>query len=253
MANVEAEAAADGGADVPLYQQVVESLRASIAAGTFAVGERLPTEDALCRSFGVSRHTVREALRALRGEGLIESRQGAGSTVVNRASRPLYTYSVTSIEELLQYAEQVRYEVDKSGIVVADAALAARLGCKPGERWLRVEGFRYAAGETIPVCWTEVYVRADYAGIALKIGKGTGTVYSWIEEMYGVRVESVEQTLRGEPLPDAIAPTLGAAVGSMAVGVHRHYRLGDGSLIEVASNLHPVERFRYSVRLNRRG
>ncbi|MBN8938956.1 MAG: GntR family transcriptional regulator [Rhizobiales bacterium] len=252
MANVGAGTTADSSVDAPLYQQVVQSLRDSITAGTFAVGERLPTEDALCRSFGVSRHTVREALRALRAEGLIASRQGAGSTVMQRSSRPLYTYSVNSIEELLQYAAHVRYEVDKSGIVVADAALAERLGCKPGERWLRVEGFRYAAGETVPACWTEVFVRADYAGIALKIGRSAGTIYSWIEEMYGVHVESVEQTLRGEPMPDDIAPMLGAEPGSMAVGVHRHYRLGDGSLIEVASNLHPVDRFSYSVRLSRR-
>lgn len=238
---------------MPLYRQVVDALRESIGSGRFAVGDRLPTEDALCRSFGVSRHTVREALRALRAEGLIASRQGAGSTVVRQASRSIYTYSVNSIEELLQYAAHVRYEVDKSGIVVADPALAGRLGCRAGERWLRVEGFRYAAGEQMPVCWTEVFVRADFAGIALKIGKSAGTIYSWIEEMYGVRVESVEQTLRGEPMPDGIAPALGVELGSTAIGVHRHYRLGDGSLIEVASNLHPADRFSYSVKLNRRG
>lgn len=252
MTKINAGMAAETGAEAPLYQQVVESLRESIASGRFAVGERLPTEDALCRTFGVSRHTVREALRALRSEGLIASRQGAGSTVVRQAARSVYTYSVNSIEELLQYAAHVRYEVDKSGIVVADAALADRLGCRRGERWLRVEGFRYAAGEATPVCWTEVFVRADYAGIALKIGKSAGTIYSWIEEMYGVRVESVEQTLRGEPMPDHLAPVLGAEPGSTAVGVHRHYRLGDGSLIEVAINLHPADRFRYSVTLNRR-
>jgi GntR family transcriptional regulator len=241
----------ESGAEGPLYRQVVEALREAIGSGQIAVGERLPTEDALCRSFGVSRHTIREALRTLRDEGLITSRQGAGSTVVRKASRPIYTYSVTSIEELLQYAAHVRYEVDKSGIVVADAALAQRLGCRPGERWLRIEGFRYAVGEEIPVCWTEVFVRADYAGIALMIGKRPGTIYSWIEEMYGVRVESVEQVLRGEPMPDEIAPTLGAERGSTAIGVHRHYRLADGSLIEVASNLHPADRFSYSVKLNR--
>jgi GntR family transcriptional regulator len=244
---------ADSDLDAPLYQQVLQSLRDSIAAGTLAVGDRLPSEDTLCQTYGVSRHTIREALRALREEGLIASRRGAASTVVKRASRPLYTYSVNSIEELLQYAAHVRYEVDKSDIVIADGPLAERLGCKPGERWLRVEGFRYAAGETVPVCWTEVFVRADFAGIALKIGRSAGTIYSWIEEMYGVRVESVEQTFRGEPMPDELAPMLGVEPGSMAVGVHRNYRLGDGSLIEVATNLHPVDRFSYSVKLNRRG
>lgn len=253
MANAGAGTAAETAIEAPLYRQVVQSLRESIGSGQFPVGERLPTEDALCRTFGVSRHTVREALRALRAEGLIESRQGAGTTVVRQLSHPVYTYSVKSIEELLQYAAHVRYEVDKSGIVIADRTLAERLGCRIGERWLRVEGFRYAAGEKVPVCWTEVFVRADFAGIALKIGKTAGTIYSWIEEMYGVKVESVEQTLRGEQMPAEIAASLGAKPGSAAIGIHRHYRLADGSLVEVASNIHPADRFSYSVKLNRRG
>jgi hypothetical protein len=38
----------------------------------------------------------------------------------------------------------------------------------------------------------------------------------------------------------------------MAIGMHRYYRLGDGTLIEVASNIHAADRFNYTVKLNRR-
>jgi DNA-binding GntR family transcriptional regulator len=240
-------------ADLPLYRRVVDALRQDIAGGRHAVGDRLPTEDALCRRFGVSRHTVREALRALRDEGLIASRQGAGTTVVRRTARPLYTYSVASTEELLQYATEARYEVDKSGIVVTGRTLAERLGAPVGSRWLRVEGFRTVAGEPDPLCWTEVFVRADYAGIGLMIGRRSGTIYSWIEEMYGVRVGSIEQMLTTEPMPAAIAATLRAEPGSTAIAVRRNYRLTDGELVEIAFNLHPADRFSYSVTLQRRG
>lgn len=239
--------------EVPLYRRLVDALRLDIANGTPAIGERLPTEDALCQRFGVSRHTVREALRALREEGLIASRQGAGTTVLRRTSRSLYSYSVSSIEELLQYASEARYQVDKSSVLAADTRLAKRLGCTAGQRWLRVEGFRYTAGAPDPICWTEVFVRADYAGIALMIGRRSGTIYSWIEEMYGVRVGSVEQVLSAEPMPKAIAPTLHAKPHSMAIAIRRAYRLTDGELVEIAFNLHPADRFNYSVTLQRRG
>jgi GntR family transcriptional regulator len=236
----------------PLYRQLVDALRNDIANGVPAVGDRLPTEDALCRRFGVSRHTVREALRALRGEGLIASRQGAGTTVLRRAAQPLYTYSISSIEELLQYATEARYQVDKSGIIVADRALANRLGCAVGQRWLRVEGLRYAADAPDPICWTEVFVRADYAGIALMIGRRSGTIYSWIEEMYGVRVGSVEQVLCAERISKAIAPALRVEPDSMGIAIQRIYRLTDDEVVEVAFNLHPADRFRYTVTLQRR-
>jgi GntR family transcriptional regulator len=110
-----------------------------------------------------------------------------------------------------------------------------------------------AIGGPDPICWTEVFVRADYAGIGLMIGRRTGTIYSWIEEVYGVRVGSVEQVLSAEPMPAAIAATLRAEPGSMAIAIRRVYRLTDGELVEVAFNLHPADRFSYSVTLQRRG
>ncbi|MBR0663159.1 GntR family transcriptional regulator [Roseomonas hellenica] len=242
-----------GGDSPPLYRTVIDALRQEILSGARAIGEKLPTEDALCRRFGVSRHTIREALRQLREEGLVASRQGAGTTVVRRAAPPLYTSSIASVEELLQYATEARYEVDKSGLVTADAALAARLGCSVGQRWLRVEGFRTVAGQEAPICWTEVFVLSDYAGIGLMIGRRSGTIYSWIEEMYGVRIGEVQQVLRAEPMPEAIAAELACAPGSMAIGIRRAYRLANGELVEVAFNLHPADRFTYALTLQRQG
>lgn len=236
----------------PLHLKVADALRRGIEADSLAIGARLPTEDALCRRFRVSRHTVREALRRLRDEGLVASRQGAGTTVVRRGSQALYVHSVSSVEELLQYATEAHFEVDKSAVVTADAALARRLGCKRGERWLRVEGFRYVAGQTEPICWTEVFVLAAYAGVGLRIGRSTGTIYSWIEEMYGVRVAEVEQVISAEPMPKPVAEGLRARAGRLAVAMRRSYRLADRQLVEVAFNLHPADRFTYSIKLQRK-
>jgi GntR family transcriptional regulator len=157
------------------------------------------------------------------------------------------------VEELHQYAAEARYEVDRSGIVVADTALAERLGCAIGQRWLRVEGFRTVVGQQAPICWTEVFVLSEYAGVGLMIGRRSGTIYSWIEEMYGVRIEQVQQLLRAEPMPATIAAVLGCELDSMAISVRRAYRLVGGDLVEVAFNLHPADRFTYELTLRRRG
>ena len=62
-----------------LVDQTLEQLRLRIAQGVWAVGERLPTEPELCAELGISRNTVREAMRVLAFSGLIEIRQGDGS------------------------------------------------------------------------------------------------------------------------------------------------------------------------------
>ena len=68
-----------------------------------------------------------------------------------------------------------------------------------------------------------------------------------------MRVGSVEQMLNAEPMPEAIATTLRAEPGSMAIAIRRVYRLTDGQLGEVAFNLHHADRFTYSVTLQSRG
>ena len=64
------------------YEQVVQRIRRMITLGEVLPDEYLPTERALAESFHVSRVTVREALRILQGEGLIESRRGPGGARV---------------------------------------------------------------------------------------------------------------------------------------------------------------------------
>ncbi|MGW4669577.1 GntR family transcriptional regulator [Streptomyces sp. NPDC004324] len=64
------------------FWRVLEELRARLASGAYPLGSSLPAQRALADELGVSRDTVQRALRALAGEGWIESRQGSGSRVV---------------------------------------------------------------------------------------------------------------------------------------------------------------------------
>jgi DNA-binding GntR family transcriptional regulator len=66
------------------YAYVADELRAAIIGGRFGPGTRLPSERALAEEFDVSRATIVSAFHRLRGEGLIETRRGAGSWVCRR-------------------------------------------------------------------------------------------------------------------------------------------------------------------------
>ncbi|WP_189268393.1 FadR/GntR family transcriptional regulator [Streptomyces fuscichromogenes] len=64
-----------------LAHAVVESLTDAIVSGTLPPGSALPVEPELCETFGVSRITIREAVKSLEGKGLVRARQGSGTTV----------------------------------------------------------------------------------------------------------------------------------------------------------------------------
>ncbi|MEV0846586.1 FadR/GntR family transcriptional regulator [Streptomyces sp. NPDC049954] len=65
-----------------LSEQVITALRSQISSGEWPVGSRIPTEPELVEQLGVARNTVREAVRALAHNGLLDIRQGSGTYVV---------------------------------------------------------------------------------------------------------------------------------------------------------------------------
>ncbi|HWM37425.1 MAG TPA: FadR/GntR family transcriptional regulator [Streptomyces sp.] len=65
-----------------LADQVISALRGQITSGEWPVGSRIPTEPELVDQLGVARNTVREAVRALAHNGLLDIRQGSGTYVV---------------------------------------------------------------------------------------------------------------------------------------------------------------------------
>ncbi|NUS16258.1 MAG: FadR family transcriptional regulator [Streptomyces sp.] len=120
----------------PLVEQATEHLREQIVSGQWPVGTKLPGETALAAQLGVGRSTVREAVRALSGAGLVRSRQGAGVFVVSaepdedfgtrlRRAAVADVYEVRAMVEVqaARLAAERRTEADVAGL---DAALAAR-------------------------------------------------------------------------------------------------------------------------------
>lgn len=68
----------DHRSDRPLYHQIADELRDRIRGGALAPGQKLPSESELVAAYGTTRTTVRQALRVLAAEGLVESRRGVG-------------------------------------------------------------------------------------------------------------------------------------------------------------------------------
>ncbi|MCX4548530.1 FCD domain-containing protein [Streptomyces sp. NBC_01387] len=120
----------------PLVEQAAERLRAQITAGNWPVGTKLPGETTLAKELGVGRSTVREAVRALAGQGLLRPRQGAGVFVVateaaedwpTRLRRAAVTdvYEVRAMVEV-QAARLAAARRTDADLAALDTALAGR-------------------------------------------------------------------------------------------------------------------------------
>lgn len=235
------------------HAEVRRDLAEGIASGRFPVGSLLPTEFELCDLYGASRHTVRVAIGELAGLGLVSRRKRAGTRVEARTPPGSYRQSLTSLADLVQFGTAYVRDVQDTGRLVADTALAGALGCAAGSHWLRISSLRRNGQPGAPpVGWTDVYIDPAYEDVPGLARASPGTlVSSLIEERHGRRIAEIRQDLAAVPLPGRLAEPLRAEAGSPALRVVRRYLDPAGEVFEISDTIHPGDRFTASSRLER--
>src|ERR1700759_1143077 len=237
--------------DGPLYLQVVRALKDEIVSGVSPVVSQLPTEEELCERFSVSRYTVREALRRLRDDSLVSSRQGAGTTVVPPRPSESFVHEVMSINDLVAFATGVRFAIDTIEMIEIDEAVSARTGIARGEQWLAVRGFRHTEGSELPVCWTEVYINREFAAVGRLLQRHRGPIFHLIEDLFGESIVEVHQEIAAALISPVLSGGLKVKAGTTALEVQRTYKLATGRIAQVAINTHPASRFRHAMTMRR--
>lgn len=237
----------------PRYVLVAQRLIDEITAGRHPVGSLLPTEAELCRQYGVSRHTVREAIREVQALGLIARRQGVGTRVVSLTPSRGYSHMLTSVDDLLRFAKGTSLVDVTSDEAIADAQLAKAGQFPLGQKLIRFEALRISSDdpEALPLAWTELYVIDAYAAIRSDVGVREGAVGWLIEQRYGVRIMEIQQEISAVTVSEALAPKLQAPVASPALRVERWYFGGDGEVFEYAISISSADRYSFSMRLTR--
>ncbi|AYG67493.1 MULTISPECIES: GntR family transcriptional regulator [unclassified Rhizobium] len=103
-----------------ISETAADMLRAQVSGGKWPIGTRLPNESVLADTLAVSRGTIREAVRVLVSEGVLETRQGSGTFVCSPAAAPfeknLRHYSQRDKQEVLDaiYRQAIRLAARRS-------------------------------------------------------------------------------------------------------------------------------------------
>ena len=148
---------------------LVRMLSQDIRSGRIKPGEKLPTEQEIVRMTGVSRTVVREAVAALRAEGLVVTRQGVGAFVTAAPGQGMFKISAeeaNSLERVLQILElRIGMEVEAAGLAAerADKEAIARIA-------------RHQAEFTEGACKGDIVIGADY-GFHRAVSEATRNPY----------------------------------------------------------------------------
>ncbi len=236
----------------PRYLAVAERLSKAINQGEYGVGSLLPTESELCEKFGVSRHTVREALRKLRDLGLVTRHQGVGTRVENAEISGRYVASLNSIQDMWRHVEQTQPKVVFKSVENKEQAVFP-LPAFPGDDvWQRVDVLRSSQFEKklLPVSLSHVYINNAFRGIVGMIDTATVPIFALIEKKYGQKVVLVEQEIAATMLDAATAKLLKSKPNTPGLSIIRVYKGTGGVVMQASQAVSPADRFTYEMELH---
>jgi DNA-binding GntR family transcriptional regulator len=209
----------------PLYVRIQDRIRAAIADGSMAAGDRLWSEAELAREYGTTRSTVRHALDQLVFEGLIVRHVGRGSFVADRAvvHSPIDSrYSLSFEEQVAQAGRVVTYRAPTLELVTAPNAIAERLGVPQGSQVFKLERLRII--ENRPVCLEIRYMPRPIGERVTGEMLANRSAHTFVGEIVGERIPTIMVSVTAEVATSAIAKKLELSEGApLIVRTNSHY------------------------------
>lgn len=172
----------DRSSPMPLWAQVLADIRTRLDAGEFANG--FPAERELVEQYGISRHTMRDAMRRLHTEGLIDRERGRGTFVrqqtIEQRTGALYS--------LFRSIEDQGFEQRSKVLTLeqrCDRGVATRLGVAASTSFVYLHRLRNA--DDTPIATDELWLPAKMAMPLLTADFEHTSVYAELERRCNVR------------------------------------------------------------------
>lgn len=211
---------------VPLYMQVVRQLRAQIASGDLAEGERIPSQREMMAHWRISMQTASKVIGALKTEGLAIASPGRDTVVAPGAAVRIAAGAASAAHVVAESAAAEGLEVKATATTTAvPPDVAEALGIPAGRRALRRQETLYGNGKPVSttVTWFPPVIAAKAPRLADAKPIPAG-VLAYIAEATGNRAERILEENAAVPADDETADSFGIIPGTpVLVSRARHY------------------------------
>lgn len=233
---------------IPLYVQVVAELRAKISDGDYLPGAKIPPEFQLCEEFGVSRITIRRAVKTLVDERLLYTKQGKGTYVhavkIGRRLPRLYSFS----EDMRELGSEPSSRILEQTLAEADDETAALMDLPASDRLVnRISRVRMA--NKIPVLIETTFIPHYLCPDMLEERFDHKSLYRTLTERYRLELERAEETYEVRMLTSAEAKELGCKRSQPAFSIQRLAFQKGGGVVELTRSVGRGDLLRFSIQL----
>jgi len=229
---------------VPLYYQLADHLRDKMINNTLRIGEPIPSENELIRQYGISRGTVREALRILSREGLIERQKGVGTFVTSQKIEH-DTGNVMSFSRIMLLTGRTpSAKVLEAREFSAPGFVCSKLRLSGDDRIVFIKRLRYGDEEALLI--EHSYFRLD-VGHKLMNEDLHRSLYRTLQEKYGYELSKSEHTIEASTAEEEDAELLGIEVGRPVLILSRLVFLADNTPVEYAMDVYRADRTKFKI------
>jgi GntR family transcriptional regulator len=231
----------------PLWAQLLADLRRRLDQDEF--GASFPGELALVAEYGVSRHTVREAVRRLREEGLVIAGRGRTPRRAEPTEIEQPLGEIFSLFSAVEATGRVQRSVVRTLDVRADGVVAARLGLEESTPLVHLERLRLADSE--PLAVDRVWLPERLAAPLLDVDFGRTALYTVYASRCGVHVTGGSERVRAVVPGPGERELLAIPDGVAAFAIDRLGWAGDRP-VEWRQTLVRADRFSVTARFSTR-
>lgn len=235
--------------EVPLYYQLGTILREKILSGQFAPSEQMPTETELVADYGVSRITVRQALKILEEEKLIRREAGRGTFVTGTLPLPKTLEMDGSLDDLMSMGLATSVKLLDLRQVSATRADAADFSIEEGDALVQCIRLRFYHDEPysyiinrLPQSIADKFTDHDWE---------SGSILKSLEQRLGLSVRAADQVVRAALTDASLARHLKTRIGAPVLSVDRVVRTDSGAAVERVHTYYRGDIYSLTVHLNR--
>ncbi len=231
---------------VPLYMQVVSQLRAQIASGELAEGERIPSQRQMMQHWRISMQTASKVIGALKTEGLAIPSVGRDTVVAPGAAARVAATALGTAYTTAELPEAGGHDVKAAATMTATPAdVAGMLGISPNRRTLRRQEISHENGSpvSVTITWLPSAITAEAPRLADSKPLAAG-VFAYIAEATGNRVARVLEERAAVPADEDTAATLGVSPGSPVLLTRTRYFGKEDQVIAYSEHVAPAETWR---------
>ena len=230
----------------PLYHQLEAILRERIESGEFSPGSVFPCEREIMEEYGVSRITVRQAMRNLSDSRYISSHPGRGTVVVFSKINEVLGSVISFSEEMARHGITMSTSFCRAEYIVPDRQVSIELGLGEGERCFSLTRVRDAGG--VPLVYSETYMPQSWQ-LEADPGLYMESLYGYLRSERGITVERAVDTLEAAAASPAVASVLGIGEGVPVFKRTRRSFACNGRILEYTVCYYPADRYKYTVEL----